>query len=106
MMSFFPVDCSATLQRIGLLIKANRLAQNIRQLDVVSRLGVPEKVLRRIEKGDPSVNVGAWMLVLWNLGLMDQVFRPADETSISVLALKEDTTGRRARVRRAKAEDF
>jgi transcriptional regulator with XRE-family HTH domain len=106
MSQFFPVDCSATLQRIGLLVKASRLDQGIRQLDVVSRLGVPEKVVRRIEKGDPAVSVRSLMLVLWNLGLTEKVFHSMEGTSISFLALQEDTDGRRVRPRRIKAEDF
>lgn len=106
MNEYFPVDCSATLQRIGLLVKASRLDQGIRQVDVVARLGVPEKVIRRIERGDPSVNVRSLMLVLWNLGLMERVFRSFDDTSVSFVALQEDTSGRRVRPRRVKPEDF
>jgi len=106
MSDYFPVDCSASLQRIGLLIKSARLEQGIRQLDVVSRLGVPEKVIRRIERGDPAVSVRSLMLVLWNLGLMEKVFRSFEGSPISFSELKEDTRGRRVRQRRAKAEDF
>jgi transcriptional regulator with XRE-family HTH domain len=106
MNQFFPVDCSSTLQRIGLLVKASRLDQGIRQLDVVSRLGVPEKVVRRIEYGDPSVSVRSLMLVLWNLGLTDKVFRSFEDTSVSFLEMKEDTSGRRVRRRHSKPEDF
>ena len=106
MKDYFPVDCSATLYRIGLLVKAARLEQGIRQLDVVSRLGVPEKVVRRIERGDPSVSTRSLMLVLWNLGLMEKIFRSFEESPISFTALKEDTSGRRVRPRRSRAEDF
>ncbi|MDG9881970.1 transcriptional regulator [Pseudomonas sp. GD04058] len=106
MNDYFPVDCDATLQRIGLLAKAARLEQGIRQLDVVSRLGVPEKVVRRIERGDPSVSVRSLMLVLWNLGLMERVFRSLEESQLSFSELKQDTSGRRVRHRRSKAEDF
>jgi len=103
---FFPVDCDASLQRIGLLVKTARLEQGVRQLDVVSRLGVTEKMLRRIERGDPSVSVRSLMLVLWNLGLTDKVFRPLEDASVSFVELKDETSGRRARRRRAKPEDF
>ncbi|HCN46091.1 MAG TPA: transcriptional regulator [Pseudomonas sp.] len=106
MNDYFPVDCSVTLQRVGLLVKAARLEQGIRQLDVVSRLGVPEKVIRRIERGDPSVSVKSLMLVLWNLGLMERIFRSFEDSPISFSELKDDTSGRRVRPRRSKAEDF
>ncbi|MEE1923218.1 helix-turn-helix transcriptional regulator [Pseudomonas sp. 148P] len=106
MNEFFPVDCSASLQRMGLLIKSARLEQGVRQLDVVSRLGVPEKVIRRIERGDPSVSVRSLMLVLWKLGLMERVFYSFEGSSISFSAMKEDTRGRRVRQRRAKVEGF
>ncbi|MFJ4373619.1 helix-turn-helix domain-containing protein [Pseudomonas japonica] len=106
MNEYFPVDCSSALQRIGLLVKSARLEQGVRQLDVVSRLGVPEKVIRRIERGDPSVSVKSLMLVLWNLGLMENVLRSFEGSPISFSDLQEDTHGRRVRPRRAKAEDF
>lgn len=106
MNEYFPVDCSATLQRIGLMAKAARLKQGIRQRDVVTRLGVPEKVIRCIERGDPSVSVRSLMLVLWNLGVMERIFQSFEENTVSFLALREDTSGRRVRPRRSKVEDF
>lgn len=106
MPDYFPVDCSASLQRMGLLIKSARLEQGIRQQDVVTHLGVPEKVIRRIERGDPSVNVRSLMLVLWRLGLMEKVFCSFEGSPISFSELKEDTRGRRVRQRRVKAEAF
>lgn len=106
MNEYFPVDCSASLQRMGLLIKSARLEQGIRQLDVASRLGVPEKVIRRIERGDPYVSVRSLMLVLWKLGLMERVFCSFEGSPISFLEMKEDIRGRRARKRRVNAESF
>jgi len=106
MNEYFPVDCSATLQRIGLLAKSARLKQGIRQRDVVTRLGVSEKVIRRIERGDPSVSVRSLMLVLWNLGVMEKIFQSFEESPTSFSALREEISGRRVRPRRSKVEDF
>jgi len=44
------------------------------------QLGVPEKVIRRIEREDPSVSVRSLMLVLWNLSMMEGVFQSFEET--------------------------
>lgn len=106
MKDYFPIDCTMTLRRIGLMVKASRLAQQIRQKDVVHRLGVPERMLRRIESGDPSVSTRNLMLVLWQLGLMEQIFRSLEDPSISYLAMEETNKGRRVRHRRAVREDF
>lgn len=106
MKQFFPVDCSDTLRRIGLLVKATRLSQGIRQVDVISRLGVGEKQLRRIESGDPAVNVRDFMLVLWNLGLSDRIFHTLKDDSISYTEMQNSTAGRRVRLKNSADEDF
>lgn len=106
MKKFFPVDCSETLRRIGLLVKAARLNQGIRQVDVITRLGVGEKQLRRIEAGDPAVNVRDFMLVLWNLGLSDHIFRALKDESISYTEMRNSTAGRRVRLKSSPDEDF
>lgn len=106
MSDFFPVDCSDTLRRIGLLVKSRRLEQGIRQIDVIQRLGVSEKKLRRIEVGDPAVSLREFMLVLWNLGLTEQIFKSLKDGSVSFVEIKEKTTGRRVRRKSSPIEDF
>lgn len=106
MNDYFPIDCATTLLRIGLMVKASRLAQDVRQKDVTARLGVPEKMLRRIERGDPAVSARTLMLVLWQLGLMERIFRSLEDSSVSYTAIEEANRGRRVRRRHAKREDF
>lgn len=106
MNEYFPVDCEATLQRIGLMVKTARLKQGLRQLDVATRFGVPEKFVRRIEQGDPSVNARSLMLVLWGLGLMESIFRSPYDSPVPYSVLREDVIGRRVRHRKAKPESF
>lgn len=97
MKDYFPVECASTLQWIGLMMRSARLSQGIRQSDLASRLGVAEKMLRRVERGDPSVSVRAFMLVLWQLGVTEQIVRSIRATPVSFQALEEKTSGRRVR---------
>lgn len=46
----------------------------MRQADLRSAIGVSAHTLRKIESGSESVDLRAFMLVLWRLGLTDTVF--------------------------------
>lgn len=107
MESFFPVQCSSTLRRVGLLLKQARLQQDIRQVDITDQLGVSLRAYRRIEAGDPQgVSLRDFMLVLWNLGITDRVFQSlTEDPSFSAEAL-ENTEGRRVRLPKSNLEDF
>ncbi|MDE1167940.1 MAG: helix-turn-helix domain-containing protein [Pseudomonas sp.] len=72
--SFFPVTCADTLSKIGLLVKARRLALGLRQKDLKSAIGTSAHTLRKIESGSELVDLRSFMLVLWRLGITDVVF--------------------------------
>lgn len=74
MNDFFPVACADTLASIGLLVKARRLSQGLRQSDLKEHAGVSEHTVRKIEAGSSGVDLRAFMLVLWKLGITDKVF--------------------------------
>jgi len=71
---FFPVACVDRLSKIGLLVKAKRLALGMRQSDLKVTLGVSEHTLRKIEGGSELVDLRSFMLVLWKLGITETVF--------------------------------
>ena len=78
MEGFFPVACAVKLSKIGLLVRARRLASGIRQSDLKATLGVSEHTLRKIESGSERVDLRSFMLVLWKLGLTETVFASLD----------------------------
>ncbi|MEH6438293.1 helix-turn-helix domain-containing protein [Massilia sp. DD77] len=56
----------------GKCIHTQRLQQRITAADLCTRLGVSRTTLRRLEQGDPSAGVGAYLAALLTLGLADQ----------------------------------
>ena len=83
MTEFFPIECSDNLHAIGLLVKSRRLQTKQRQKDLARALGVSERSLRKIESGDPSVELRSFMLVLGHLGLTGEVFRSLEQLASS-----------------------
>ncbi|MGH8386096.1 MAG: helix-turn-helix domain-containing protein [Pseudomonas sp.] len=75
MSDFFPIECADSLYSIGLLVKRRRLQHKQRQKDLALSLSMSERTLRKIEAGDPSVELRSFMLVLWHLGLTQEVFQ-------------------------------
>ena len=55
MTTYFPVACADTLSKIGLLVKARRLALGLRQADLTAAIGVSAHTLRKIEGGSARV---------------------------------------------------
>lgn len=52
---------SEALERLGQRLKRRRLAENEPQSRAAARLGVSLPTYRKIERGDPSVQIGAWI---------------------------------------------
>ena len=105
---FFPVDCSETLGKIGLLVKARRLSLGLRQSDLKAALGVSPHILRKIEGGSELVDLRSFMLVLWRLGITESVFASLEgvENSSEITRYADDGNAHRSiavkRVRLAK----
>lgn len=74
MISFFPLDCSESLIKIGLMAKKRRQERGLRQKDLAKLVGVSAGTLGKIEAGDPVVELRTFMLVLWHLGLLSEIF--------------------------------
>ncbi|WP_028633984.1 helix-turn-helix domain-containing protein [Pseudomonas parafulva] len=114
MLDFFPVACADTLGKIGLLVKARRLALGLRQADIKAAIGVSAHTLRKIESGSEQVDLRSFMLVLWRLGISDVVFTSLEglEQASQVTRFTESVEGaqslasRRVRLAKPKAEDF
>ncbi|MNO53134.1 hypothetical protein D3C76_435720 [compost metagenome] len=114
MVAYFPVVCSDTLSKIGLLVKARRLALGLRQTDFKDTLGVSAHLLRKIESGSELVDLRSFMLVLWRLGISETVFASLDgiEKTSQITRFTQDDdaqqsiASRRVRLAKPKPEEF
>ena len=114
MNAFFPVVCSDALVKIGLLVKARRLALGIRQADFKLSLGVSAHTLRKIETGSELVDLRSFMLVLWRLGIIETVFASLEgiEKTSQITRYTDDDdalrslASRRVRLAKPRREEF
>jgi transcriptional regulator with XRE-family HTH domain len=67
--STLPKPAAEELRKVGLAVRAARLARNEPQASLARRLGISLNTLRAIELGDPRVGSGALISALWALGL-------------------------------------
>lgn len=105
MSDFFPLECADGLHTIGLLVKQRRLQHKQRQKDLAASLSMSERTVRKIEAGDPTVELRSFMLVLWQLGLVQEVFQNLQATPTSLLSTFDSSNARRVRLPKAR-EDF
>ena len=66
------------LARLGHGIRIARTRRGIRQEDLAKRASMSRVRLRKLEKGDPTVGLGALVQVLEVLGLLEQFAHLAD----------------------------
>lgn len=101
-----PPESAAALTALGEHLALARLRRKESQKQWASRLGVSIPTLIRMEKGDPTVSMGAYATALWLLGLTGGLAELA-EPSKDVRALEKDVRQasrlRAARTRIAKA---
>ncbi len=84
------------LQQLGEKIKLARLRRNFSQEIVASRSGISRSTLLLIEKGNPNVKFGAYVNVLFSLGMFDDVKQIATD---DILGKKLQDAGLRIRAR-------
>ena len=73
-----PIDNAAA---IGMVVRASRKAQKIRQDDAAGSIGVSENFLGKIERGSESVQWGKLFQVLQGLGVRVMVDVPDSVTA-------------------------
>lgn len=73
------------LSELGRRLRAARLARNDTMAVFAQRLGVSEGTVRAMERGAPTVQIGAWLNALWVLDQLDAI-RPLLEPKESLLA--------------------
>jgi len=66
-----PIDAAdrARLTRLGARLRAERRAQSVTMVSAAEVAGMSRVTLHRIERGEPSVAIGAWVAAASALGL-------------------------------------
>lgn len=64
-----PESCTALLQTLGAQVRAQRKALGLSATVVAEVAGLSRVTLHRIEKGEPSVTMGAWCNAMAALGM-------------------------------------
>lgn len=59
------------LQMWGMCVRKQRIAQRIRARDLCDRLGISHPTLQRMERGEATVNAGAYLAALSVLGVLE-----------------------------------
>ncbi|MCY4225902.1 MAG: helix-turn-helix domain-containing protein [Bacteroidetes bacterium] len=89
--STLPVVARKALKKLGADIRVARKKRRISTVSMAERAFLSRSTLSRIEKGDPTVSMGAYLSVLAILGLASQVGVIADRTHDTLgLDLEED----------------
>jgi transcriptional regulator with XRE-family HTH domain len=65
-------------EEIGASLKTWRILYELKAVQVAERAGISLGTLRKIEKGDPSVGLDAFLEVVRSLGLLVQVTESLD----------------------------
>lgn len=74
--------CAAQLQALGAQIRSQRKALRLSATVTAEAAGLSRVTLHRIEKGEPSVTIGAWCSAMASLGMELQARSGADVSSV------------------------
>ncbi|MGQ0572392.1 MAG: hypothetical protein ACT4P5_23030 [Armatimonadota bacterium] len=64
-----PRPAAEELRKVGMALRAARLARNEPQTVLARRLGIAPRTVRAAERGNPRVGSGVLVSMLWALGL-------------------------------------
>ncbi|MFT4196006.1 helix-turn-helix domain-containing protein [Ottowia sp.] len=74
-------QAAARLQALGGQVRARRKALRLSATVTAQAAGLSRVTLHRIEKGEPSVTMGAWCNAMAALGLHPAIASPADDAA-------------------------
>ena len=96
--STLPVAARKALAKLGADIAVARKKRRISTVSMAERAFLSRSTLARIEKGDPSVSMGAYLSVLAILGLVKHFGQVADRANDTLgLDMDEDRLPKRIR---------
>lgn len=98
---FFPLEGQEFVQQLADVIKKKRLEKQIRQSDLANAVFSSLSTIKRIEKGDTTVEFGVIIKVLWYLNLLSDL-----QLALPKSASPSSQATRRVRLSQTDAEDF
>lgn len=102
-----PAAVEQAAAQLGANIATARLRRRWRQADLAEKAGITRATLRAIEKGKLGTGIGAYVAVLWALGLHADVARLAEPArDLEGLTLESARLASRARPARSLDDDF
>lgn len=102
-----PAAVAAVAERLGSNIHTARLRRHWTVEELAAKAGVSKETLVRVEGGRLTTALGAYIAVLWALGLHHAVAEVADpHTDAEGEALAASRLGSRARHRTTLSDDF
>lgn len=94
-------------QRLGANISLARRRRQLRQQDLAAKAGISRLTLLKIERGELGTGLGAYLAVLWALGLDRDIERIANpESDREGATLEAARIGQRVRIARELSDDF
>ena len=99
-----PLPVKRALAKLGEDIKSARLRRRIPTTIMAERVFITRMTLQKVERGDPSVSLGIYAVVLFVLGLTQRLVDLADARSDELgLQLEEERLPKRIRQSRKPA---
>jgi transcriptional regulator with XRE-family HTH domain len=88
------------LAELGRRLRAARIERNDTMEVFAQRLGVSVGTVRAMERGAPTVQVGAWLNALWVLNQLDTVTHVLEPKESLLERIRAEEKGRRQRASR------
>jgi transcriptional regulator with XRE-family HTH domain len=102
-----PDSVATKSSSLGARIRAARTRRGLRREDLATKAGLSRSTIEAIERGALTTGIGAYLQVLWALGLDAEVDLIADPgLDRDGLALELSTQTKRVRVQRKVDNDF
>jgi transcriptional regulator with XRE-family HTH domain len=96
-------EVSEILTALGSRLRAARILRNDTMEVFAERLGVSVGTVRAMERGVPTVQVGAWLNALWILNELDALTRVLEPRDSLLDRVRAQEKARRVRASRRKA---
>jgi transcriptional regulator with XRE-family HTH domain len=88
------------LAELGRRLRAARIERNDTMEVFAQRLGVSVGTVRAMERGTPTVQVGAWLNALWVLNQLDTITHVLEPRESLLERIRAQEKGRRQRASR------
>ena len=100
-----PLPVQRAMRKLGKDIAAARRRRRIPVAIMAERASISRMTLNRVEKGEPTVSMGAYATVLFVLGMTDRIGQLVDAREDDIgMALEEERLPQRIRSKRNRPE--